>query len=185
MSQLRVPKNRLDKMGISGASPDDRRCVAFKETRPNIPALTSLRFFAALLVLIFHYRGKNSIFPFGIANFGYEAVTFFFILSGALALPSILLNGPWIAAPLVLSTMQAWIPQFALAWNGPAWSVSNEMFFYLCYPAIYWLALRTNAVLFLCLSAALVLITTAWRDVNLASEDWHNLRAYFPLLNLP
>jgi peptidoglycan/LPS O-acetylase OafA/YrhL len=65
--------------------------------------------------------------------------------------------------------------QFALAWNGPAWSISNEMFFYLCYPPSTGWHSVPMPVLFLCLSAASLLITTAWCDVNLASEDWHNL----------
>ncbi len=51
--------------------------------RPSIPALTSLRFFAALLVVIFHYDiGKHLGFLVGVSSFGYEAVTFFFVLSG-------------------------------------------------------------------------------------------------------
>jgi peptidoglycan/LPS O-acetylase OafA/YrhL len=53
--------------------------------RPNLPSLTSLRFFAALLVVIFHYNIKSDHtlrFPGGVADFGYEAVTFFFVLSG-------------------------------------------------------------------------------------------------------
>lgn len=51
--------------------------------RPSIPALTSLRFFAALLVVIFHYDiGKHLSFLVGVSSFGYEAVTFFFVLSG-------------------------------------------------------------------------------------------------------
>ena len=50
---------------------------------PSIPTLTSLRFFAAMLVVIFHYNiGKNLIFLVGVSSFGYEAVTFFFVLSG-------------------------------------------------------------------------------------------------------
>jgi peptidoglycan/LPS O-acetylase OafA/YrhL len=51
--------------------------------RPSIPTLTSLRFFAALLVVIFHYNvGKQLSFLVGVSGFGYEAVTFFFVLSG-------------------------------------------------------------------------------------------------------
>jgi peptidoglycan/LPS O-acetylase OafA/YrhL len=51
--------------------------------RPSVPALTSLRFFAALLVVIFHYNiGKQPNFLSGVSTFGYEAVTFFFVLSG-------------------------------------------------------------------------------------------------------
>ena len=51
--------------------------------RRSIPALTSLRFFAALLVVLFHYNLiHNLAFLNYVSNFGYEAVTFFFILSG-------------------------------------------------------------------------------------------------------
>jgi peptidoglycan/LPS O-acetylase OafA/YrhL len=50
--------------------------------RPNILPLTSFRFIAALMVVIFHYDRKLELFPAGLASFGYEAVTFFFILSG-------------------------------------------------------------------------------------------------------
>lgn len=50
--------------------------------RASIPALTSLRFFAALLVVIFHYGATPALFPYGLSHFGYEAVTFFFVLSG-------------------------------------------------------------------------------------------------------
>jgi hypothetical protein len=35
----------------------------------------------SLAVVIFHYDRKLQIFPIGVANFGYEAVAFFFILS--------------------------------------------------------------------------------------------------------
>jgi peptidoglycan/LPS O-acetylase OafA/YrhL len=42
-----------------------------------------LRFFAALLVVSFHYNiGKNLSFLAGVSSFGYSAVTFFFVLSG-------------------------------------------------------------------------------------------------------
>jgi peptidoglycan/LPS O-acetylase OafA/YrhL len=32
--------------------------------------------------------------------------------------------------------LQSWIPQMALTWNDPGWSLSNEAFFYLCFPFI-------------------------------------------------
>jgi peptidoglycan/LPS O-acetylase OafA/YrhL len=51
--------------------------------RATVPALTSLRFFAALLVVIFHFGIHQPVgFPYGVSHFGYEAVTFFFVLSG-------------------------------------------------------------------------------------------------------
>jgi len=189
--------------------------------RPNLPALTSLRFIAALLVLIFHYRHKEAVFSNGVSGFGYEAVAFFFILSGfiltytyttprglnvsvrdffvtriariapsyylalAITLPIFLVKGPWGAAPFVLTMTQAWVPPSALAWTSPAWSLSNEMFFYLCYPAFYWLALRINVVLFFFFAAALLIATTILRDACFVGQEWHNFHDFFPLFNLP
>jgi peptidoglycan/LPS O-acetylase OafA/YrhL len=51
-------------------------------SRPRIPTLTSLRFFAAVDIVIFHHPDKLLLFPSGISGFGYDAVTFFFVLSG-------------------------------------------------------------------------------------------------------
>lgn len=51
-------------------------------SRPNIPILTSLRFFAALLVVLHHYWPARAMLPHSLTTFGYQAVTFFFILSG-------------------------------------------------------------------------------------------------------
>jgi peptidoglycan/LPS O-acetylase OafA/YrhL len=55
--------------------------------RPDIPALTSLRFFAALWVVLFHVhaiglnRGGSKIY-LAFARLGYLGVSFFFVLSG-------------------------------------------------------------------------------------------------------
>ena len=47
------------------------------------PNANVLALFAALLVVIFHYNlGKHLSFLVGLSSFGYEAVTFFFVLSG-------------------------------------------------------------------------------------------------------
>ena len=55
--------------------------------RPEIPALTSLRFFAALWVVLFHIREiglwKGGIAPYvATIKLGYLGVSFFFVLSG-------------------------------------------------------------------------------------------------------
>src|SRR5271155_1236018 len=55
--------------------------------RPDIPALTSLRFFAALWVVLFHVnaiglnRGGSKVY-LAFALLGYVGVSFFFVLSG-------------------------------------------------------------------------------------------------------
>ena len=50
--------------------------------RHNISILTSVRFFAAVFVVIFHYGNKQQIFSEALSGFGNEAVVFFFMLSG-------------------------------------------------------------------------------------------------------
>lgn len=45
-----------------------------------------------------------------------------------------------------LSMLQSWVPWLANAWNGPGWSLSTEIFFYLCFvfirpPEGKWLAI--------------------------------------------
>lgn len=162
--------------------------------RPRLPALTTVRFFAALWVALFHMQSMKA-FYFGatavrqFAAIGYSGVSFFFVLSGfilvytyagratslrafwrarfariypALAL-CLLLTGPgfffccvmmrahdprvivsewapwiaphmWLSAILCVTLTEAWLPQTALAWNMPNWSLSVEAFFYLLFP---------------------------------------------------
>jgi peptidoglycan/LPS O-acetylase OafA/YrhL len=197
--------------------------------RPNIPPLTSLRFFAALVVVIFHYNVTRAGFPAFIADHGYEAVTFFFVLSGfilayAHGVPCAALNirrrdffaarfvricpayyvaiflivllfmvagiltriSPWPTA-LVLSMVQSWTPQFALSLNPPAWSLSNEMFFYLLFPTLWSTTRYLSPVSSLVISVAMVLAVALVRIILMPAGDetWNSFRSYFPLLNLP
>jgi peptidoglycan/LPS O-acetylase OafA/YrhL len=52
----------------------------------------------------------------------------------------------------VLGMVQAWNPldlELAGAWNYPAWSLSTEAFFYLCFPFIFpWIARKSDRALF-------------------------------------
>src|SRR5579864_7801332 len=54
--------------------------------RPRLPALTSLRFFAALHVFVFHMYAMKIASTAGwtrqISSIGYVGVSFFFVLSG-------------------------------------------------------------------------------------------------------
>ncbi len=158
--------------------------------RPRLPALTSLRFFAAMHVVIFHlysihvtsgpewYRRLSAI--------GYVGVGLFLVLSGFILvytyagrpwrtgpfwqarfariypayLFSLLVTAPsflyacvvlkrvnipaftWFKSHMFLSwslpplLLQSWIPQVSLAWNPPAWSLSDEVFFYAIFPLL-------------------------------------------------
>lgn len=158
-----------------------------KNTVARIEPLTSLRFFAALLVVVFHhgqsaFAGAPAWF-LNIIKGGYAGVPFFFILSGfilAYNYSSRAQHGTFaarefwlarfariypvygvslvVAAPLFLMAMwpaqspeaavgqsllhlvthgallQSWIPAWSFHWNGPAWSLSVEAFFYLLFP---------------------------------------------------
>jgi peptidoglycan/LPS O-acetylase OafA/YrhL len=155
------------------------------KSRPELGALTGVRFFAAIYVVFYHFVSPNlhtSVAPLGnILSAGYSAVGFFFLLSGfvltysyvntgkvidrarfwkarfsriypaylfafLLAAPfqiwgSIHVNGLRVAAEkltlgaaLVLTLLQSWTPWTAWYWNIPAWSLSVEVFFYLCFP---------------------------------------------------
>ena len=196
--------------------------------RPNLPPLTSLRFFAALGVVVFHYNLTNNLLPNVIARFGNEAVTFFFVLSGfiltyAHGLPGAgmnvspreffiarlariwpvyclavvivvllffivgVLNASIVlrAVPVILM-VQAWFPHFALALNPPAWSLSNEIFFYICFPALWGVTRKLSVTLFLAVAAALVVFVALIRvELAAGGEDWDSFRQYFPVLNFP
>jgi peptidoglycan/LPS O-acetylase OafA/YrhL len=167
--------------------------------RPRLPALTSLRFFAALHVMFFHLYAMRVTdwwgWPRQISSIGYVGVSFFFVLSGFILvytyadrpisasefwrarvariypayLFSLLFTAPFffyvmlklkpapipfmvwpqnhLAASIALvpTLLQSWVPGAALAWNPPAWSLSDEAFFYLLFPAlIVWLARRSK-----------------------------------------
>lgn len=156
--------------------------------REDIPALTSLRFFASLYVVFHHIAPLRwSVAP-PVRNFllnGDSAVEFFFLLSGFILtyshlygdglnvrrgtfyvyrisriypvyLLGMVLFTPFISLNLLIlhgsliavlaritmygtaacALLQAWVPQFALAWNGPGWSLSTEAFFYAMFPLI-------------------------------------------------
>ena len=159
--------------------------------RGAIPELTSLRFFAALHVVIFHnlYLAGDVPLPRPVAflvGHGYSAVSFFFVLSGFIlaysycdaegvlrttragfwrarfsriypvyflaflidvpravdyfrnAEPSLLPRLAKLAASAAayLTCLQSWHPRVTTTWNSPAWSLSDEAFFYLLFPAL-------------------------------------------------
>lgn len=222
-------------------------------TQPRLPALTSLRFFAAMHVLVFHlyaiHIGTFSGIVGRIQMIGYVGVALFFVLSGFILvyvhhdremsagtfyrervariypayLFSLLLQLPgylfmclsskapeipffafsrahFIASTTMVSTLtQSWVPNAALSWNPPAWSLSVEAFFYLLFPFLVpWLMRwksRNLAVLIpscwivsLAFSCAYVLLRpdgvahVTDESVNLT---WLNVLKFNPLVRLP
>ena len=152
---------------------------------PAIPQLTTIRFAAALLVVLFHVgdplEAELPRWVGGVFDNGYAAVGFFFVLSGfilaynytpggslrvpartfwsaraarllplylltlAVATPALLIKafnvegGLTLLMPTLLFVplmLQAWVPPLAVAWVGPAWSLSAEAFFCTVFPAL-------------------------------------------------
>jgi peptidoglycan/LPS O-acetylase OafA/YrhL len=213
--------------------------MASPPDRPTIPPLTSLRFFAALVVVVFHYDPERFASLPGFfqswLETGYEAVTFFFILSGfvlayihddlswngrslrrffvarfsrlfpayyfALLVALYFYIGDQVEdgqpagrallhGVLVATSLQAWWPPAALAWNPPAWSLSVEWFLYATFPLLLIVARRTPPGLLVARAFALVVAVAAFRVLVMGplveeDESWHNFAQFFPLFHLP
>jgi peptidoglycan/LPS O-acetylase OafA/YrhL len=213
--------------------------------RPRLSALTSLRFFAALHVVLFHLYALNIFAGTGfyrdLASIGYVGVSFFFILSGFILvytyadreftvwqfwrarfariypayLFSLLFTAPtfimmcaylpwfkahrFLSTTLVITLLQSWVPQAALAWNSPAWSLSVEAFFYLLFPLLLarlatWqnrkLAIAVVVCLVVTFSLSIAYIIFQPDGVALVSPEsndltWLNVLRFNPLARLP
>jgi len=224
--------------------------------------LTSIRFFLALWVVVFHQTDTFGYLaewllalPEPAVSFfktGYVAVSVFFVLSGFILAYNYSLLRSWssaelrrfavsrfariypvycvglvLVAPLVIRTarntapdaslgsllgsaavhsllLQSWVPQIALSWNAPGWSLSDEAFFYLCFPFIgvaLWSASRLRSVLLLAVAVwvtasiaplvAVALPLNGFGNVPATSSLpdaeilWANLVKFNPLIRLP
>ena len=225
-------------------------------SKPQLHALTGLRFWLALWVVVFHQSETLGRVPpsvSGILGTGYVAVGFFFVLSGFVLAYNYSLADAWpkrelvrfgmarfariypayvlglaVVAPAILfgahgrlrpfsamaackesllgvlnlALLQSWIPQTALSWNGPGWSLSNEAFFYLCFPFIGWRLWRLSGAASigigaLCIWAAALAAPAIAMALPIAGfgnapatypvggSFWPNLVKFHPLLRLP
>lgn len=199
-----------------------------------IKPLTSIRFFAALYVVLYHsgsqFATTRPEIPGFVKTFllnGYVGVTFFFVLSGfilhytyrgsftqpgrlrrfavarfARIYPVYLIatlamipftpsfNG-WADVPQFFG-LHWWIttpvPLFG-GWNGPAWTVSVEIFFYLCFPWLSGLATRLGqrsivAMFVFLLLFTLVTASPSFLSTHPAQFEW--LRwVPTPLIRIP
>jgi peptidoglycan/LPS O-acetylase OafA/YrhL len=93
----------------------------------------------------------------------------------------------------VLGMVQAWnprTPQLTGAWNYPAWTLSVEAFFYLCFPFLLpWMSGRSTRTLFLMMACLLTICIVVHTPVlGLGDLDRSSLFMSFvplPLLRIP
>jgi peptidoglycan/LPS O-acetylase OafA/YrhL len=100
--------------------------------------------------------------------------------------------------------LQSWIPRAAFSWNAPGWSLSDEAFFYCCFPLVgvaLWKLSRLRSILLtgsVIWAAALVApliafiaplhpfgVAPATSSPWDANPFWANLISFNPLLRLP
>lgn len=91
-------------------------------------------------------------------------------------------------AAAVLSMVQAWnpgAPELAGAWNYPAWSLSVEAFFYLCFPFLLpWLSRRSTSIL-RCVVVVLLAVCVAGHTCLMGLGNWNHSSAVGRVLPLP
>jgi peptidoglycan/LPS O-acetylase OafA/YrhL len=166
---------------------------------------------------------------------GYEAVSFFFVLSGfiltyvyssnreheslnvsvrqfhvarlarigpAYYLALVLLLPPFVygfavagimsadtfaLAILAVPTLtQAWLPPVSFSWNGPAWSLSVEVFFYALFPLLLCKTRTLSRREFLAVATISVVASALTRLLLPGdTQNWQYFLHYFPLFHLP
>jgi peptidoglycan/LPS O-acetylase OafA/YrhL len=82
--------------------------------------------------------------------------------------------------------LQAWVPEYALTMNFPAWTLAVEMFFYLIFPMVIFLARRAPASRLIWVSLIIWVSIQALRQMIIHGPfDVHvNFIAYFPLFHI-
>ncbi len=102
--------------------------MEFADPRPRLPAITSLRYFAALHVAIFHIREIGGLpgpaWFQGLASIGYVGVSFFFVLSGFILV--------YTYAGRTIAVREFWRARFARIYPAYAFSllITFPFFFY-------------------------------------------------------
>jgi|SRR5579859_282904 len=156
-------------------------------TRPRLPALTSLRFFAALHVVFFHLLALKIMWSKGwvrqISSIGYVGVSFFFVLSGFILV--------YTYAGRAITPREFWRARFARIYPAFFFSliVTGPFFFFaalfLKVPFFEWFGAHLKLVLFLVpllLQAWVPLAALAWNSVAWSLSDEAFFYLGFPFL---
>lgn len=83
-------------------------------------------------------------------------------------------GGDPLTVALSLSMLQTWVPGYAMTLNSPGWSLSVELFFYLCFPLLL-LLVRRDKLKFLLTVSLLLWVFSQGLQIWL-----HNLASYAP-----
>ena len=155
--------------------------------RPKIPVLTSLRFFAALHVVLFHFQATKIAFltgPMsGIAGIGYTGVSLFFVLSGFILV--------YTYAERNTSPRQFYRARFARVYPAYAFSLLLTLpFFYMGMyvfkvPFLVWAAahpLLGSSLVILLLQAWVPMAALTWNAVAWSLSVESFFYAVFPFL---
>ncbi len=155
--------------------------------RPRLPALTSLRFFAALHVVFFHFLAFKIVTSQGwlgqISSIGYVGVSFFFVLSGFILV--------YTYAGRNISARAFWRARFARIYPAFAFSLllTAPFFFFavlmMKIPFFAWSSAHLKLVVFLVpllLQAWVPLAALAWNSVAWSLSDEAFFYVLFPFL---
>ena len=155
--------------------------------RPRLPALTSLRFFAALHVVFFHFLAFKIVSSEGwlgqISSIGYVGVSFFFVLSGFILV--------YTYAGRDTAARDFWRARFARIYPAFAFSLllTGPFFFFaallLNVPFFAWFSAHLKLVVLLVpllLQAWVPLAALAWNSVAWSLSDEAFFYLLFPFL---
>jgi len=155
--------------------------------RPRLPALTSLRFFAALHVVFFHFLAFKIVSSEGwlgqISSIGYVGVSFFFVLSGFILV--------YTYAGRDTPARDFWRARFARIYPAFAFSLllTGPFFFFatlmLNVPFFAWFSTHLRLVVLLVpflLQAWVPLAALAWNSVAWSLSDEAFFYLLFPFL---
>ena len=206
-------------------------CSRLKARPESLPALTGLRFVAALAVFIEHAREAFGIPVDGLQMLGGVAVGFFFVLSGfiltyvygshfaredvprfwlarwariwplhvvCLALAMLLQPShhvpqdghAWAVLASHVALLQSWAidGEWTLALNGPAWSISVELFFYVSFPFLARLGTRAFSrfyAMLLALTAGFIVWGDQWAAGDAARvQAFDHIAHFWPIVRL-